>query len=107
MIFMVTGLINSWTENLSEWQWREFEVDNLYLLKNKKQKKTKIHDLVQEQIDDATWSAWRIPTAVFSDFYIAVTTFSFKELLSCTDEADWTPFQTHYFSTLPIEALNL
>jgi hypothetical protein len=23
---------------------------------------------------------------------------SFKELLSCTHEAEWTPFQTHYFS---------
>jgi hypothetical protein len=24
--------------------------------------------------------------------------FSFKWLLNCTDEAEWTPFQTHYFS---------
>jgi hypothetical protein len=24
--------------------------------------------------------------------------FSIKELLSCTQEAEWTPFQTHYFS---------
>jgi hypothetical protein len=24
--------------------------------------------------------------------------FSFKQLLSCTHEAEWTPFQTHYFS---------
>jgi hypothetical protein len=23
---------------------------------------------------------------------------SFKYLLSCTPEAEWTPFQTHYFS---------
>jgi hypothetical protein len=24
--------------------------------------------------------------------------FSIKYLLSCTHEAEWTPFQTHYFS---------
>jgi hypothetical protein len=24
--------------------------------------------------------------------------FSIKKLLSCTHEAEWTPFQTHYFS---------
>jgi hypothetical protein len=24
--------------------------------------------------------------------------FSFKQLLSCIHEAEWTPFQTHYFS---------
>jgi hypothetical protein len=24
--------------------------------------------------------------------------FSFKYLLNCTHEAEWTPFQTHYFS---------
>jgi hypothetical protein len=24
--------------------------------------------------------------------------FSFKQLLGCTHEAEWTPFQTHYFS---------
>jgi hypothetical protein len=24
-------------------------------------------------------------------------TFSFKYLLNCTHEAEWTPFQTHYF----------
>jgi hypothetical protein len=24
--------------------------------------------------------------------------FSFKYLLGCTHEAEWTPFQTHYFS---------
>jgi hypothetical protein len=24
--------------------------------------------------------------------------FSIKQLLSCTHEAEWTPFQTHYFS---------
>jgi hypothetical protein len=23
--------------------------------------------------------------------------FSIKQLLSCTHEAEWTPFQTHYF----------
>jgi hypothetical protein len=24
--------------------------------------------------------------------------FSIKQLLSCTHESEWTPFQTHYFS---------
>jgi hypothetical protein len=24
--------------------------------------------------------------------------FSFKQLLSCTHEAEWSPFQTHYFT---------
>jgi hypothetical protein len=28
--------------------------------------------------------------------------FSSKYLLSCTHEADWTPFQTHYFSENPV-----
>jgi hypothetical protein len=32
------------------------------------------------------------PTAVISFFL------SFKKLPSCTHEAEWTPFQTHYFS---------
>jgi hypothetical protein len=27
-----------------------------------------------------------------------VATYPFKKLLSCTHEAEWTPFQTHYFS---------
>jgi hypothetical protein len=46
--------------------------------------------------EGATWSAWRIPTAVFSAYYTGATTFPFKQLFSCTQEADWTPFQTHY-----------
>jgi hypothetical protein len=36
--------------------------------------------------------------AVFSEFETEVATFSIKQLLSCTHEAEWTPFQTHYFS---------
>jgi hypothetical protein len=36
--------------------------------------------------------------AVFSDFQTGAATFSFKQLLNCTHEAEWTPFQTHYFS---------
>jgi hypothetical protein len=36
--------------------------------------------------------------AVFSDFYTGVGTFSSKYLLSCTHEAEWIPFMTHYFS---------
>jgi hypothetical protein len=49
-------------------------------------------------IEGATWLAWRIPTAVFSTFKTGTATFSFKQLLICTHEAEWTPFPTHYFS---------
>jgi hypothetical protein len=28
--------------------------------------------------------------------------FSSKYLLNCTHEAEWTPFQTHYFSENPV-----
>jgi hypothetical protein len=35
--------------------------------------------------------------AVFSDFLTGTATSS-KWLLDCTYEAEWTPFQTHYFS---------
>jgi hypothetical protein len=31
-------------------------------------------------------------------FYTGAATFSSKYLLSCIHEAEWTPFQTHYFS---------
>jgi hypothetical protein len=46
------------------------------------------------QIEVATLSAWRIPTAVFLVFRPESLLF----LPSCTHEAEWTPFQTHYFS---------
>jgi hypothetical protein len=36
--------------------------------------------------------------AVFLVFDTGATTFSSKQLLSCTHEAEWSPFQTHYFS---------
>jgi hypothetical protein len=48
--------------------------------------------------ENVEWSVQRIPIAVFSDLYTGAATFSFKEVLSCTHEAEWTPFQTHYFS---------
>jgi hypothetical protein len=38
------------------------------------------------------------PPAVNSVFLTAAATFSFKQLLNYPQEADWTPFQTHYFS---------
>jgi hypothetical protein len=38
------------------------------------------------------------PTAVFLILYIEAATFSSNQLLSCTHEAEWTPFQIHYFS---------
>jgi hypothetical protein len=37
-------------------------------------------------------------TAVFLDFWTATATFSSKQLLNCTHVAEWTLFQTHYFS---------
>jgi hypothetical protein len=40
------------------------------------------------------------PTTVFSVFSTGATTFSFKQLLNCTHEVGWTPFQTHYFSEI-------
>jgi hypothetical protein len=36
------------------------------------------------RIEGATWSAWRIPTAVFSDFYTGAATIASKLLLNCT-----------------------
>jgi hypothetical protein len=50
------------------------------------------------RIEDVAWSQQRIPTAVFSVFLTGAATFSSKSLLNCTHEAEWTPFQTHYFS---------
>jgi hypothetical protein len=35
---------------------------------------------------------------VFSVFKTGATTFSSKWLFNCTHKAEWTPFQTHYFS---------
>jgi hypothetical protein len=35
---------------------------------------------------------------VFSDFYTGAATFSSKQLLNCSHEAEWTLLQTHYFS---------
>jgi hypothetical protein len=32
------------------------------------------------------------------DFYTGAVNFSSKQPLNCTHEAEWTPFQTHYFS---------
>jgi hypothetical protein len=34
----------------------------------------------------------------FSVFYTRAATFSSKQLLNCTHEAEWTTFQMHYFS---------
>jgi hypothetical protein len=39
-----------------------------------------------------------IPTIVLSDFWTGDATFSSKQLLNCTNEVEWTPFLTHYFS---------
>jgi hypothetical protein len=39
------------------------------------------------QIEGATWSVWRISTAVFSIFWAGAATFSYKQLFSCTHEA--------------------
>jgi hypothetical protein len=44
------------------------------------------------------WSARQIPTAVISVLVKGAATFYSKQLLNCTHEAEWTPFQTNYFS---------
>jgi hypothetical protein len=35
--------------------------------------------------------------AVFSAFSTGAATFSFKQFLDCSHEAEWTLFQIHYF----------
>jgi hypothetical protein len=42
------------------------------------------------------------PYAVFLCFLDRSRYFSIKQLLSCTHEAEWTPFQTHYFIFLVV-----
>jgi hypothetical protein len=49
------------------------------------------------RIEGATWSVWRIPPAVFLGFLDRSRYFSIKQLISCTHEAECTPFQTHYW----------
>jgi hypothetical protein len=44
------------------------------------------------------WSAQRIPTDVNFGFLTGAATFPFKQLLNYLHEAEWTSFQTHYFS---------
>jgi hypothetical protein len=44
------------------------------------------------------WLVQRILTALFSAFWTRAAAISSKQLLSCTHEAEWTPFQTRYFS---------
>jgi hypothetical protein len=44
------------------------------------------------------WSAQRIPTAVNFGFLDQSRHFPFKQILNYPHEAEWTPFQTHYFS---------
>jgi hypothetical protein len=41
--------------------------------------------------------------AAFSGFQTEAVTLSSKQLLNCTHEAEWTPFQTHYFSENLVE----
>jgi hypothetical protein len=48
-------------------------------------------------------SGRRISTAVFSDFQSGASTLSSKYLLNYSHEAEWTPFQTHYFSENVVE----
>jgi hypothetical protein len=50
------------------------------------------------QIEGVAWSAQRIPPVVNSVSLTAAATFSFKYILIYPHEAEWTPFQTHYFS---------
>jgi hypothetical protein len=58
------------------------------------------------RLKGAMWSARRIPTAVLLTFSTESATFSSKYLHSCTHEAEWTPFQNHYFSE-NLEALGI
>jgi hypothetical protein len=60
-------------------------------------------DCQRMQIEGATWSAWRIPPAVFLGFLDRSRYFSIKLLLSCTHEAECTPFQTNciFFLVVP------
>jgi hypothetical protein len=37
----------------------------------------------------------------FLVFWTGAATFSSKKLLTCTQEAEWTPFEIHYFSESP------
>jgi hypothetical protein len=50
------------------------------------------------RIEGVAWSAQRIPTAVIIGFLNRNRCFSFKQLHSYPHEAEWPPFQTHYFS---------
>jgi hypothetical protein len=50
------------------------------------------------RIEGVAWSAQRIPTVVNLGFLDRSRYFSFKQLLSCPHEAEWTPFQTRRFS---------
>jgi hypothetical protein len=38
------------------------------------------------------------PYSRILSFYTGAATFHSKYLLKCTQEAEWAPFQTHYFS---------
>jgi hypothetical protein len=49
-------------------------------------------------VKSVAWSAQRIPTVVNLDFLDQSRNFSLKYLLSYPHEAEWTSFQTHYFS---------
>jgi hypothetical protein len=39
-----------------------------------------------------------VPTATYLSFLDRSRYFSFKQLLNYPHEAEWTPFQTHYYS---------
>jgi hypothetical protein len=50
------------------------------------------------RIEGVAWSAQRIPTAVNLDFLDQSRYFSIQVTLNYPREAEWTPFQTHYFT---------
>jgi hypothetical protein len=58
------------------------------------------------RIEGVEWSEQRIPTVVNLGFLDRSRYFSFKQLLSCPHEAEWTPFQTPCFSE-NLEALEI
>jgi hypothetical protein len=45
------------------------------------------------------------PYSRILDFLDRGCYFSIKQLLSCTNEAEWTPFQTHYFFFLIVQGI--
>jgi hypothetical protein len=55
------------------------------------------------RLEVVKWWALRVPTAVNLSFLDRSRYFSFNYLLSYKHEAEWTPFQNHYFTETLVE----